>query len=52
MKNKISANGKVENQEDQGMSLHTRNFKFKGQQEEKLMWRALLSSMVVKMHNF
>jgi hypothetical protein len=42
VKSKISANGRPEDQEDQGMSLHTQNFQSKGWQEEKMMWRALL----------
>jgi hypothetical protein len=41
-----------ENQEDQGMSLHTRNFQFKEHQEEKMTWGALLSSMAAKVQNF
>jgi hypothetical protein len=37
MKSKISTDGKPENQEDQVMSLYTRNFQSKGWQEEKMM---------------
>jgi hypothetical protein len=40
MKRKISANGRLENREDQGMSLHIQNFQSKEPQEEKMMWRA------------
>jgi hypothetical protein len=52
VKNKISANGRLENQGDQGMSLHIQNFKSKGRQEEKMTWRVLLSFMAVMVHNF
>jgi hypothetical protein len=52
MKSKISANGRPRNWEDQGMSLYTRNFQSKGQEEEKMTWRALLSYMASKVHNF
>jgi hypothetical protein len=51
VKNKISANGRIENLKKR-MSLYTQNFKSKGWQEEKMMWRALLSSMAAKVHNF
>jgi hypothetical protein len=33
-KGQISGSGRLENQEDQGMSLHTRNFKSKGSEQE------------------
>jgi hypothetical protein len=52
VKNKILANGRPEYQEDQRMSLHTKNFQSKGRQEEKMTWRVLLSSMAPKVHNF
>jgi hypothetical protein len=52
LRSKISANGRPKNLEDQGMSLHTQSFQSKGWQEEKMMWRALLSSVAPKVHNF
>jgi hypothetical protein len=34
------------------MSLYTQNFQSKGQGKEKMTWRALLSYMASKVHNF
>jgi hypothetical protein len=52
MKSKILANGRLENLEDQGVSLYTQNSQSKEWQEEKMTWRALLSSVAAKVHNF
>ena len=52
MKSKISANRRLENQEDLGMSLYIQNFQSKGRQEDKMTWKALLSFVATKRHNF
>jgi hypothetical protein len=48
VRKEISANGMRRNREDQGMSLYTRKFQPKGQNEEKMTWTTLLSLVAAK----